>query len=633
MSALIVVLRSDLTEAVWQHNLAPFEPADMSVSDLPPFKTMPSWRFRLARLLGDWVLEVDRDSLRADAQAALLGALLVLPQGIAFAALAGLPAQYGLYSAVVPCIVAALAGSSRHVMSGPTNANSLALAAMLAPLAATGSAHYIELALMVTLMVGAIQLGIGAMRLGRLADFISPAALLGFTGGAALLIGLHALRDATESGVPAGMGALRTLWTLLTTGSASHPLALAVAALALIGATLSRRRWPRSPHLLIGLVLASVAGAMASALWPQQAPLVRTGALPSPWPSPHLPQVAWHELAELFDKALALSVIALGQSLSIAKVLAARSGQRLDVNREFVGQGLSNLVGGVMQCYLSCGSLNRSLPNLQAGARTPLAAVGSAVLLLALVALLADALAQIPRAAIAGLLLLVAASLLDLSAWRHLWRIDRAEFFVALATLQATLTLRLESAILLGAGLSLLVYLYRSSRPAMRLMGFDRTGAERRFIVRADTPGALPECPQLHLLRMEGSIYFGAASHVDEHLHALRQSPTPRTSPRHLLVMAKSMNSLDSAGAEVWERELRERRAMGGDLHFHRPRPQVVELWRRSGFLDLLGPGHIHADKRSALAAIHPRLDPAICARCPARVFWECQNDDPGAAI
>lgn len=592
------------------------------------------WRPWLARWLGDWVREVDRDSLRADAQAALLGALLVLPQGIAFAALAGLPAQYGLYAAVVPCIVAALAGSSRHVMSGPTNANSLALAAMLAPMAATGSAHYIELALMVTLMVGAIQLGIGALRLGRLADFISPAALLGFTGGAALLIGLHALRDATESGVPAGMGALRTLGAWLGSLADSHPLALAVAALALLGAALSRRYWPRSPHLLIGLVLASVAGALAQAMLAGRVdPLVVTGALPSPWPSPHLPQVDLAELPELFDKALALSVIALGQSLSIAKVLAARSGQRLDVNREFVGQGLSNLVGGAMQCYLSCGSLNRSLPNLQAGARTPLAAVGSALLLLALVALLADALAQVPRAAIAGLLLVVAASLLDLSAWRRLWRIDRAEFAVALATLVATLTLRLESAILLGAGLSLLVWLYRSSRPAMRLMGFDRTGTERRFIVRADHPGALPECPQLHLLRMEGSIFFGAASHVEEHLHGLRQQPSPAQAPRHLLVMAKSMNSLDSAGADVWERELRERRAIGGDLHFHRPRPQVIELWRRSGFLERLGPGHVHADKRSALAAIHPRLDASICARCQARVFWECQQDDPGAAI
>jgi SulP family sulfate permease len=584
----------------------------------------------LTRWLGDWVADVNPTSLKADTLAGLLGALLVLPQGIAFATLAGLPPQYGLYSAVLPGLVAALAGSSRHVMSGPTNANSLALMAMLAPLAAAGSAEYIELALLVTLMVGAIQLAVGALRLGRLADFISPAALLGFTGGAAVLIGIYALRDATEAGIPAGIGAARTVVrTLQTLPHDAHLGALAIAALALAGAWGVRKVWPRAPHMLIGLVLAAAIGA-----WMQRqqgVALQLVGTLPSPWPSWHAPELpAAESLGALFEKALALAVITLGQSLSIAKLLADRSGQRLDVNREFVGQGLSNLVGGFFSCYLSCGSLNRSLPNLQAGARTPLAAVAASLWLLLLVALMSDALALIPRAAIAGLLLLVAVSLIDVAAWRRLWRLDRGEFGVAVATLIAVLTLRIETAILLGTGLSLLIYLYRSARPAMRLMGFDRPGPERRFIVHADTPGALPTCPQLHLLRMEGSIWFGAAAYVGEQLHALRSAPD---APKYLLVMAKSMNFIDPAGAEVWEAELRERRARGGDLHFHRPRPQVLALWRRSGFLDRLGPGHIHPDKKSAIAAIYRQLDANRCSTCQARVFWECQHDDPGASI
>jgi SulP family sulfate permease len=129
---------------------------------------------------------------------------------------------------------------------------------------------------------------------------------------------------------------------------------------------------------------------------------------------------------------------------------------------------------------------------------------------------------------------------------------------------------------------------------------------------------------------MEGSIWFGAAAFVGEQLHALRSAPDAQ---KYLLVMAKSMNFIDPAGAEVWETELRERRAMGGDLHFHRPRPQVLALWKRSGFVDRLGPGHIHPDKRSAIAAIYRQLDARRCATCTARIFWECQQDDPGAAI
>lgn len=593
-----------------------------------PHDDLPPWRQRLSALLGDWVDEVDRASLRADAVAGLLGALLVLPQGIAFAALAGLPPQYGLYSAIVPCIVAALGGSSRHVMSGPTNANSLALAAMLAPLAATGSPAYIELALAVTLLVGLMQLAVGALRLGALANFISPSALLGFTTGAALLIAIHALRDAFESGVPGGQGALPTLWALGASLPLLHPAALGVALTALGSAMAVRRVWPRAPHLLVGLVAASLVGwgLREAAGWP----LAVTGALPAVLPPLHAPHIDWALLPALFDKALALAVIALGQSLSIAKVLAARSGQRLDVNREFVGQGLSNVVGGLWSCYLSCGSLNRSLPNLQAGARTPLAAVASSLWLLLLVALLAEPLAQVPRAAIAGLLLLVAWSLIDFGQWQQVRRVDRSELAVALSTLLATLTLRLESAILLGTALALLLYLWRSSRPAMRIMGFDRDGADRPFVVREHASAPLPECPQLRLLRMEGSIYFGAAAHVGEQLHSLRSAGD---APRHLLVMAKSMNSIDLAGLAVWEDELRERRARGGDLYFHRPRPQVIEVWRRSGFLERLGADHVFPDKRRALATIHRRLDPAVCATCPAKLFRECQSDDPAASI
>ena len=161
----------------------------------------------LSTLFGPWVRELDRDTLRVDAMAGLLGAVLVLPQAIAFAALVGLPPSYGLATAVLPCIVAALFGSSRHVMSGPTNANSLAMAAMVAPLAAVGSPAYIQLVLAVTLLVGVLQLGVGALRLGALAHFISPAALRGFTGGAALLIALHALKDLLGIVLPTGLSA------------------------------------------------------------------------------------------------------------------------------------------------------------------------------------------------------------------------------------------------------------------------------------------------------------------------------------------------------------------------------------------------------------------------------------------
>jgi SulP family sulfate permease len=663
-----------------------------------------TWAPLLEKILGDWVRRVSPASLRADGLAGLLGAVLVLPQGIAFATLAGLPPEYGLYTAVIPCIIAALFGSSWHVMSGPTNANSLALFAMLSPLAVAFSPQYIQLALAVTLMVGVLQWLIGALRLGLLANFISPAVLFGFTSGAALLIALYALPELLGLGPAPKHSAAGVLVHVSTQLRSVQPLALGIGAITLAVAMLLRRLRPQWPNMLSGLAVATA----LTWLWTHQintgataaSPLRMVGQIATPWPHFQIPHISWAQATELVGLAFALTIVALGQAISIAKTVALRSGQRIDANREFRGQGLSNLVGGFFSCYVSCGSMNRSMPNLQAGARTPLSSVFSALLLVLLVAVSSPLLAQIPMAALAGLLILVALALLDLTRWRELLKLSRTDFAVALATLLATVTIRLEIAILLGMLLSLMSFLYRTSRPAMRTMGFDSRDPERRFVVidgseqeerregivkqgqrdrlcrtagaaapSSDTRGRephalgnvgatagsagppqarpapsggsavreatsvgatfLPECPQLKLLRMEGEVYFGATQHVADILHALRSQPKPQ---KHLLIMGKSMNFIDLAGAELWEAELAARRAMGGDLYFHRPRPEVVQMWRKTGFTRRLGPEHQFADKFTAINTIFNRLDPEICRHCTARIFWECRNA-PGPEV
>jgi SulP family sulfate permease len=610
---------------------------------------------RLARLLGPWVLEVDRQTLRADALAGLLGALLVLPQAIAFATLAGLPPTLGLSAAVLPCAVAALAGSSRHVLSGPTNATSLALGAMLVPLAAGDASLVLPLALALTLGVGLMQVGLALARLGALANFVSPSVMLGFTSGAAGLIAWYALAGLMGA---SGRASPVQAWA----AGVSRP-ALVVGGLTLAVAVAGRYGWRRGPHLLLALAASIAAcwwitrqagaGAGAGALpvalpgntaagWLTNAPPLRVGSPPSAWPQWHGPLDDARRLApllpQLLPAALALTIVALGQSMAIAKVLGSRSGQLVQANRECLGQGLANISAALGTGLVVCGSLNRSLPNLEAGARTPLAGVAAAGLLVALVALAGPLLAWIPLAGVSALLLVVAWALVDRSAWQRTWRLDRSEFAVALATALATVTLRLEVAVLAGVMLSLVVYLYRMARPALRSMGFASQRAGRPFVVldpgpQSPPPGALPECPQLKLLRMEGSVWFGAVAHVAEHLRGLREPASPgRGVQRHLLVMAKSMNSIDLAAADLWDGERIRRREAGGDLYFHRPRPQVLALWRRTGFLQRLGEDHVFPDKRSAIATIVPRLDEAVCRRCTVRLFDECA-DRPGAPL
>lgn len=566
------------------------------------------------------------ETLRADAMAGLLGAVLALPQGIAFATLAGLPPEYGIYTAIVPCAVAAVFGSSRHVVSGPTNANSLALFASLSPLAVAGSPEYIAFALAVTVLVGIIQFGIGALKFGWVTDFIAPAVLIGFMAGAAALIGFYALPDFFGLNLAARHGPLAVLLELFAAIRNVNASAAVVGLVTLVATLAAARISRKLPFMLIGLAFGFAASELL-ARYSSLAPVARIGALPSVIPPFHVPVVPPEALPELLSIAGALSIVALGQSVSIAKALARRSGQHLDIDREIRGQGLSNIVGGFFSSYLSCGSLNRSSPNLAAGARTPMAAVLSAVFIIILASASRPLLESLPMPAIAALLLYVAFSLFDLRGFVRLARLSRPDFGVAIITFLGMFVLPFQHAIMLGSGLSLLLYLNRTAHPGIRTL-FPDPSTPRRTLRPVDEFEDPPvECPQLKLIRIEGSVYFGAAGYLPGQLHRLRAS-----GQKHLLVMAEGMNFIDLSGAEVWDEELRARRAIGGDLYFHRPRTAVRQFWTRIGFDKRLGPGNIFTSKVEAIATISTaRLDRDICAACKLHVFGECTALHAGA--
>ncbi|WP_261402146.1 STAS domain-containing protein [Chenggangzhangella methanolivorans] len=228
---------------------------------------------------------------------------------------------------------------------------------------------------------------------------------------------------------------------------------------------------------------------------------------------------------------------------------------------------------------------------------------------------------QLPTAAIAGLLIYTAWSLLDFSRFVELARLNRVDFAIAATTFCAMAVLPFHIAIMLGAGMSLAAYLQRTSRPHFRILTPDPSDASRRFTPLDEFEQAPAECPQLKMLRIEGATYYGATQFVGDKLHQLRlRSPDQK----HLLVMARSMNFVDLAGAELWRQEAARRRAIGGDIYFHRPRAPVLELWTRTGFLKWMGADHIFYSKTQAISKIYQRLDPKICETCKIRAFMEC---------
>jgi SulP family sulfate permease len=539
-----------------------------------------------------------------------------------------MPAQYGLYLAMVPAVVAALWGSSWHAVSGPTTAVSILVFATLSPLAAPGSPEYIRLALTLSFMSGVFMLGLGLARLGALVNFISHTVVVGFTAGAGLLIAASQLRNFFGIDLPRGHSFVQSLWTFGLRISEVEPLVAAVSLFTLFTGLAARRWLVKIPYMIVALVTGSAFGYGLNAwLGAERTGLVLIGQVPSPLPPLSAPELSFDSVQQLFGIAVSVTLLGLAEAISIARAIALRSGQRIDANQEFIGQGLANIAAGFFSGYPSSASLNRSGLNYEAGARTPLAAVLSAPMLIALLFAVAPLIAFIPLSVMAAILILVAWGLIDFAAIGTIRRMRQPEMVVFGVTFVATLAMSLEIAILVGVFVSLLAYLYRTSHPTMRSLVPDPRHEKRKM---TEAEANLPECPQLKILRIEGSIYFGAESHVASHFDTLR-----KTSPaqKHLLVMAKSINFVDLSGAGLLAREAAARRACGGQLYFYSLRQPTRDMLERGGFLDEIGRDNVFASKDEAISKVFPRLDKVVCRHCSARIFLECKALPPPTVL
>ena len=566
-----------------------------------------------------WRNRISGDSIRADLLAGLTGALVVLPQGVAFATIAGMPPEYGLYASIVPTIVAALFGSSWHLVAGPSTTASLVLFASLSAFAEPGTARYVELALTLAFMAGVVELALGLFKRGAIVNFISNTVVVGYTGAVGILIIATQLPAFFGLALPRSSdfaASLLATFTALPHASASVTLV----ALATVAAGLAARRWPFGvPYMIPAILAGGVAGVVANALAPGSVSTV--GALPRhlpPLSMPSFDRTTWGLLAVT---ALAISISALNEVVSIGRALAIRSEQKLDVNQEFIGQGLANLIGSFFSGYVVSGSFNRSALNYHSGARTPMSAMFSAAILVGLLAFATPLAAYLPHAAMAASLVLVGWSLIDQKSVARIWGLGGSERAILLATAAVALFIHIQVAILAGVALSLLVYLYRTSNPHLRSRVPSRD-ADRAFV---DPSPELPECPQLRFARMDGSLYFGAVNAFRDSLAALeKQTPACK---RFAIVM-RGVNFIDMAGANTIELETRRLAARGGGLYLVNIKERPQQFLEENGFADEIGRERIFLKKAQAIAAIYAELDYSICKKCKLRVFEECPQHD-----
>jgi SulP family sulfate permease len=566
-----------------------------------------------------WWPKVNRQTFRDDALAGLTGALIVLPQGVAFATIAGLPPQYGLYAAMMPAVIGALWGSSWHLVSGPTTAISIAVFAAMSHHAEPGTAQYVSLVLTMTFLVGIFQTALGLARMGALVNFISHSVVIGFTAGAAVLIAASQVRNFFGIQIPRGTPFYEIIHQLAVQFVDSNPYVLAVSCITLATGILTRRYWKRMPYMIAAMVVGSIVAAIANALLGQDATGIKTvGALPATLPPLSAPDLTLDALHHTLGPALVITMLALTEAVSIARAIAVRSEQRIDGNQEFIGQGLSNIIGAFFSSYASSGSFNRSGVNYEAGAKTPMASILASAFLVIVLLLVAPLAAYLPTAAMAGILFLVAWGLIDFHHIHAIWHTSKAESAILFATLVGTL-FNLEMGIFVGVFLSLIMFLYRSSRPEIiPVVPAEEEGAYH--FVRAQ---GRRECPQLRIVRVNGNLYFGAASYVQQ---ALQQIDEDNPLQKSVLIAAAGLTYMDVAGAEVLAQEARRRRRIGGGLYFYRLNKSIYDLLKQGDYVKDIGEGAFFPVMTNVVGSLYWTLDPDVCTRCKVRAFKECHG-------
>jgi SulP family sulfate permease len=530
---------------------------------------------------------VTRDTLRADVIAGATTAVLLVPQAMAYALLAGLPPQMGLYAATVPIVVYAALGTSPRTSIGPVALDSLLLAAAITPLARESGADRLQLALLLTFLVGGLQLLLGAARLGFVANFLSGPVLGGFTSAAALLIGASQLGPLLGISLPSGRLDEVVLALATHLGDVGW-LSLAMGSLAWLALRWLGQRWPRWPSSLIVVVVATAAAAL---LGLDRHGLALIGAVPEGLPQPSSPLEQLGLWRAMLPAALSIALISFVESLSVGRRLA--EGAEVSANRELLAVGAANVASSCFGGYVVAGGLSRSVVHARAGARTRVAGLVSAVFVALTLAFFTPAFRYVPKAVLAVLVLNAVTGLIDVSHARRLWLVQRSEFWLLLLSFLSTLVLGAQLGLALGVGASLLWFLVRTTRPHVALLGRLPGTESYRNVLRF--PDAEP-LEDVLMVRVDAQFYFGNVTFLKSSLDQLRREhPRART----IILDASGLNQLDSSALDALLDIDRQLAALEIRLLFAEVKGPVRDVLERSSWLPRL------RDERRIFLRVH----------------------------
>ncbi len=559
-------------------------------------------------------LPLTKNTWKDDLIAGITGTIIVIPQAVAFALIAGLPPVYGFYTAMITPVIAALFGSSYHLISGPTTAISIVVYSTLVKFVNPESdiETFISLALVLTFLAGFFQLIMGLLRMGKLVNFVSHSVIIGFTAGAGILIAFKQLKHVFGIKVPQGSTVIEIISYigshLSETNWGVFIVATGTLAIALIVKLLIK---PLSRYYMI---IAMIAGSLIAMLLGGDLNGIETvGKLPSSLPPFRIPDLSYSNISTLSSGAMVLALLGLIEAVAIARSIALHTHQKIDGNQEFIGQGLSNLIASFFSSYAGSGSFTRSGVNHQSGAKTPLSAIFSSVFLMFVLLLFANYASYLPKAAMGGIILIVGYNLIDFHHIKQVYKSSGREIIILLITLLGTLFFDLEFALLAGIITSFFFYLERTSKPNIAVLALNK---KKKFINKIRDKEAL-ECSTLKIIRIDGSLYFGSIEKISDYFSNLYKE----NSIQHVLIAIEGINFIDLAAAEWLTNEIVKWQKNRGGIYLSGLKIVSKEILDKGGFIDQIGSNNIFKSKGVAIKEIHKK----ITKPCNFKVFDECK--------
>ena len=544
-----------------------------------------------------WLRGYQRADLGPDLVAGLTTAVMLVPQAMGYALLAGLPPIHGLYAAVAPLILYAVLGTSRHLAVGPVAMDSILVAGAVGAIATIGTENYVLIAAALGMMVGGIQAGLGFLRAGFLVNFLSRPVVAGFTAAAALIIAASQLGHLLGVELPRTHHVHRVVWEAIQHASDCSWPTLTIGVLSIAVLVLCKKRWPRFPAALFVVVTTTVA-VWALGLSTRGVSIV--GEVPAGLPGFSLPSVDSEVLTQLIPAAATIALVSFMEAISVGRVFAQAHRYEISPNRELIALGFANMTGGATGGYPIAGGFSRSAVNVRAGARTQLAAlVTCAVVIITLLAF-TRAFFYLPKAALSAIIVAAVAGLIDIRGAAEVFRVKRADFYLLVLTFFATLSLGIQWGILVGVAASVLLFLVRTTRPYFAILG--RIPASQTYVNIARHPHA-ETLPGIILVRVDAQFYFGNVSFLKETVRSLvRDSEAP---VRYFVLEAAGVNDLDSAAAATLAELDEELAAQGVRLVLTRIKGPVRDVLHRSGLLEkLASEGRVYLSTHRAIEVL-----------------------------